>query len=114
MFPKISRGGEWTDAIPDGVGTKFAATSKRYNTKYDYCRRWSYPTLTECVAEITDDYLREEIATMVDNYVPNKTATSTIEMELVLEDTTPVYQHARRLLVSGRILTVFCPLYSQV
>lgn len=55
------------------------------------------PSQMECVTEIEDDWLRAEIATLVDNYKPAKVESSVIRMEILMSDNIPVYQHPRRL-----------------
>lgn len=49
------------------------------------------------VGDKVDKKTREEVITIMDEYTPKKIKTTNIEMKIILNDETPVYQTTRRL-----------------
>lgn len=51
----------------------------------------------DCIQEISDLTMRNEVADMVRNYQPKKGLKSCVQMEILVSDAMPVYQNPRRL-----------------
>ncbi|GFW69243.1 retrovirus-related Pol polyprotein from transposon 17.6 [Trichonephila clavipes] len=57
-------------------------------------------TLDEClfdVSHISNSGIRDKVQTLIENYIPNKTESTSLKMKIILSDEKPIAQRSRRL-----------------